>query len=288
MERKSSGVTDFIESLREASEQCTSAHTHIHRVSFPPSELLQHKFSPSQSDEHLATVTCCIAFGNDHPFLETALNSISNQTVPVQKICVGVDNSINGSNPYRALGGTLTEYRHFVGSHGPFVIMEQMIRDATTEYILLMDSDDIAHPDRLAILLSTARSTGSDFVGSASLQVTESGAQAIGADVFPMFPREALNRNICHAALYPTLLVRRAAFIELGGFATFESFGMDSEFVVRASRYHNFRNIPLPLYLKRDRSTSLTNDCVTGMVSERRKRILEFTCRRYEEIFNAS
>lgn len=288
MEKTIICMNEYMDQLRGASELCISAHSHMDLVPFTPNELMRHRFLTRESEMHFATVTCCIAFGNDHHFLELALNSIYTQTTPPQNVLVGIDNGIDETCDKKNSPVGHIEYHNFIGSHGPYVIMDQLIRRATSEFILLMDSDDIAHPDRLSILIDIAQSTGADFVGSAALHMDESGTKSIGADVFPPFPRDALSRNMCHPALYPTLLFRRAAFIDLGGFAKFESFGMDSEFIYRASRYHNFQNVHLPLYIKRDRATSLTNNPLTGMESERRRRVIDFTYSHYRDLFDVS
>ncbi|PRX19166.1 glycosyl transferase family 2 [Paraburkholderia sp. BL18I3N2] len=228
-------------------------------------------------------VTCCVAFGNDHPYLSQALSSIAAQNMLPAKILVGIDNSSGLSEETQ---NDLVDIHHFRGRNGPFFIMDSLIRMADSKYILIMDSDDISHPDRLELLLNCAVEGEAEVVGSAVGNFEEYDEKISTLGVFPRDPYEALANGLCHAMLYPTILIRRSAYLDIGGFSDFDFFGMDTDFIVRLAHRRRGVNLPLPLYAKRRRTMSLTECRSTGMESDRRANILEYTSTRHRALFS--
>ena len=230
----------------------------------------------------LPSVTCCIAFGNDHPYLHESLMSISLQSLRPDKIFVGVDNCL--CDGYRIDSASGVKFFSFKGHNGPFAVMNHLINASTTDYVLIMDSDDISHPNRLEILLCAAEENSLDLVGSSVVNFDEGGDEIFTLGVFPTFPYAALKKCMCHSMLYPTILRRRSLYNDVGGFSSFEKFGMDTDFLIRAIHARSSMNLYLPLYAKRRRSVSLTESPLTGAVSARRSLVLKYTIDRYNEL----
>ena len=228
-------------------------------------------------------VTCCIPFGNDHSYLNDAIGSVMKQTTKPCKILVGVDSA--GESKLSCDLPSCVEVYHAPRHVGPFSIMDTLIRMAETEYILVLDSDDLSHPYRLQLLLASAEDARLDIVGSAVTYFSETSNAISALGIFPTFPLQALRTGMCHAVLYPSCLFRRKMYIDVGGFSDFDYFGMDTEFILRTVSHGNSLNVSSPLYLKRIRATSLTRSPDTGMVSARRRRIMRFTAAKHLALF---
>jgi GT2 family glycosyltransferase len=251
----------------------------------PVPTLLQHKFAISRAEIDRVDVTCCIAFGKDHDFLPEALQSLEKQSIRPSEILVGIDNS-STEDPLRKSENGI-RYVLFEGNHGPFAVMDRLIREARSTYVLILDSDDICHPHRIECLLSVLKRYSLDLVGSAVAYFSDVRKSVQQFGIFPPDPRKALFQGYCHAILYPTILMRRSLYVEIGRFSRFDYFGMDTEFTLRAVRLGRAVNVAFPLYLKRHRATSLTHAASTGMESRRRARIETYTQGRYHYFYRS-
>jgi glycosyltransferase involved in cell wall biosynthesis len=88
---------------------------------------------------------------------------------------------------------------------------------ARGEYIARFDADDLCLPDRFAVQLATARSTGADFVFGAAHDVDAAG-MATGRT------RQSTTQlwNRC-GPVHPTAFVRRSALLALGGYGQLDA-----------------------------------------------------------------
>jgi hypothetical protein len=232
------------------------------------------------------TVSCCMTFGGDHFYLGQAISSILGQSLAPSRILLGVDNWGDARDHLRQIRSPLIEIVPFEGHNGHFAVLDSLIRRCDTEYVLLLDSDDFSHPDRLACLLQWVENGSHDLVGSSAVHFLENARTVESIEVFPTLPRSSLQRGLCHAMLYPSALMRTQVYHDLDGFSRFEKFGMDTEFVLRAAAKVETRNVSLPLYFKRRRRNSLTGRHDTGFGSIARQRVLEFTASQHQEIYS--
>lgn len=216
-------------------------------------------------------VTCLIPFGGDHTHLEDCLSSIIDQTTAPGSVIVGLD--YDGPPPRlpERLALQVRLQRASAPGAGPFRMMEELIAAASTPYLQLQDSDDLALPGRLRAQLSALKSGDLAAVGCAVINFEEQEVESIG--IFPDDPAQALSKMFGPACLYPSLLLRRDTFDSCGGFAHLESFGIDTELVVRLTAWGSVRNLAEPMYMKRSRKLSLTQASDTGFGSERRKAV---------------
>lgn len=266
------------------SQDCEASHSYqklFADLSLSLDELLNSSFKSRGGASVAHNVTACIAYGQDHDFLFESALSLSVQSLLPGKILIGVDGATR--NDMFRLSDGVTIFR-MKSRRGPFKVMHDLINYSDTEFVLISDSDDISHQNRLQILLECAHQTKSHIVGSSVAYFDElSRIHSIG--VFPKNPAAAFQRGMCHAMLYPSCLISRDLFFRVGGFSDFESFGMDSEFILRACRYFTSSNVHWPLYLKRDRAGSLTDSDATGMKSLRRQRVIEYTLAKFRELY---
>jgi hypothetical protein len=228
------------------------------------------------------SLTVCMPYGNDHSYLLDALTSISSQTVPPNELLLGVDNA---RCELRLPQNTPTRVFYHRGRKGPFAVMQSLLSEAKTELVLFHDSDDISHPDRIYHLLAAMREHDADAVGSAVAYFSGTNPNIEVFGVFPLLPHIPLQRRYCHTMLYPSLLIRRSVFFEIGGFDHFELFGMDTEFLIRLARSKKVVNIALPVYFKRRRPDSLIESPATGMKSMRRREVIRYTIEKHRNLF---
>ena len=121
-------------------------------------------------------------------------------------------------------------------------MVDAAIRETSADVISLQDSDDLSHPQRFLLQLETMKAFQLDAVGTNCAHFCKTKVKSFG--LFPIHPTTALRQRYGHVVLYPTLMFRRNAYLEVGGFSDFRKFGMDTEFVNRL-----WSNFPRPKYL---------------------------------------
>ena len=87
-------------------------------------------------------------------------------------------------------------------------------------------------------------------VGTAAVNFRGETLQSIG--IFPEDPRKALEKAFGHVLLYGTLVLRKEAYAECGGFRHVERFGLDTEFVNRLAALVPVRNLSVALLHEED------------------------------------
>lgn len=274
--------------LPAIANEAVGGHRNVELYSISLGDILTARCASSDrwGAKSTSNVTCCIPYGGGHPHLGRAIRSIVSQTVRPGLILVGVDGVDVSHEFISGLAGDIpleldcSEHRE-----GPFRTMERLIRKSAGEFILLQDSDDVSHPQRIELLLYMLKNLDVDLIGSAVVHFREEDGCVHSLDIFPPFPDVALRRQYCHAIMYPSIMFRRKVFEQSGGFLHLERFGMDSEFLLRAVSNCKSCNSYLPLYLKCRRAESLTEAAATGFGSFRRESVARFTERRYAELY---
>ena len=150
---------------------------------------------------------------------------------------------------------------------GPYVARHVLSRRATTDLLILQDSDDVPLEGRRAALVAAMRDGGWDMVGSHELRVDERLHEVIGlrfpADINAALQAVAPMVNE-HVFLHPTTALRVAALHRAGGFSTVRSFAADTQFVLRSHFFLRSGNVDGFFYLRRKRYGSLTTSPGTG------------------------
>jgi len=172
----------------------------------------------------------------DRPaLLAEAIASIRATGYPAEIVVVN-----DGSAHPDVDGVTLVEHET---SHGRSAAANAGVKAAKNEYIAFLDDDDLYYPEHLSTLANAAR--GSSAAGWYSDAVS---AFIDGASRQPMriyardFDRELL--LVDNYIPLPTLLFRRADFLDLGGFdAAFDLFE-DWDFLIRLSQRGEFIHVP--------------------------------------------
>jgi succinoglycan biosynthesis protein ExoO len=113
------------------------------------------------------TVSVVMANFNGGAYLADAVRSVQSQTLSDLEIIVSDDfSSDNSVDIVRALQAADPRIRLLQSERnaGPAAARNQAIAAAAGEWIAIMDSDDIMHPERLEKLLAAASADGADLV----------------------------------------------------------------------------------------------------------------------------
>jgi glycosyltransferase involved in cell wall biosynthesis len=99
-------------------------------------------------------ISVCIPTYNGEKFLKQQLDSILNQSVPVDEIIISDDSSTDKTieiiKSYKDNCIKLLENQNF---KSPIFNLENALRNVTGDYIFLADQDDIWHSDKVKIVL---------------------------------------------------------------------------------------------------------------------------------------
>ena len=128
-------------------------------------------------------VSVVIPCFNAHGTLEAAVQSALNQTYSAIEVILVDDGSTdNTAEVIRSLCLTDTRVRaiYFRENLGPSVARNAAIRAATTEWISLLDADDLYEPHRIEALLNLALSTGAELVADNIIVEDEHGRRKLG------------------------------------------------------------------------------------------------------------
>ena len=156
---------------------------------------------------------------------------------------------------------------------GPFVVRQRAVEQTTCPHVLFQDSDDVPTCDRAARLQVALGAMGAgalDAVGSHELRLDYLTGRVVAVR-FPLDASAALRVAMGHPALFPSLLVRRASLLAVGGFSTHLRFALDTQLLLRAAPTWRVGNVDAFLYLRRRHPGSLTTDPATALNSPARE-----------------
>lgn len=153
---------------------------------------------------------------------------------------------------------------------GPFVARQRAAELTKCKWLLFQDSDDVPTLDRAAALQAALVERRLDAVGSHELRLDYLTGRVVAVR-FPLDASAALRVATGHPALFPTLLVRRASLLAVGGFSTHLRFALDTQLLLRAAPTWRLGNVDAFLYLRRRHPNSLTTDPATALGSPARE-----------------
>lgn len=108
------------------------------------------------------------------------------------------------------------------------------IRLAQTEYVAIMDSDDVARPDRLERELYALESNQLDLVGAYVSVMDEDGKYLYNMDNLPLTHEKIAKRmRVNNCVPHPTWFMRKQMYINLDGYTDMQG-GEDYDFLLRA------------------------------------------------------
>ncbi len=155
---------------------------------------------------------------------------------------------------------------------GPYVLRDALARRARETLLAWQDSDDLPCADRLVRLRADLARTHCDFIGSHELRVDEING-TVKAIRYPLDVTGALERWPGQSLLGGAALIRRAAYLQAGGFSRHRMFNSDTEFLLRAYFHMRIRNVDEFLYVRWRRTGSLTTRLASSGTSPARMKL---------------
>jgi hypothetical protein len=215
--------------------------------------------------------------------LAAALRSIACGEVSA-KVLVGLDS--RGTAAYRSLMSRYPAVEFFQSEPaplGPYAVRHALALRARAPYLLFHDSDDVSCRDRIDRLHLAMLSTRAGLVGSHELRIDEI-CECVTAVRFPVDVNAALRVNPHHPMLFPSTLMRRDSYFEVGGLSTDRTFAYDTQFVFRCSFALRIANVDEFLYIRRRREGSLTTAPATALGTPVRVELLTSWMRDFRSV----
>jgi len=175
----------------------------------------------------MTRISIGIASYNQSEYLEDAIESAYNQTTPAHEIIIvndgSTDNSLEIAERYT--------FREFPGIESPVRVINQVnkglsstrntiIMNATGDYILFLDADDILKEDAIAKFTAEVTRTNADIIAPSFEEFGKSERQVI-LGVFTMEDLMKANR------LGYFSLIRRTALLSIGGYSPRMTWGWE-------------------------------------------------------------
>jgi glycosyltransferase involved in cell wall biosynthesis len=205
-------------------------------------------------------VSVIMSVFNGEPFLRAALESMFRQTFTDFEFIIIDDGSTDRS------AAIIREYidpRLILleqDNQGIAMALNRGLSIAQGEYIARQDADDISHPERFRVQLEFLDAHPEIAVlGTAGLLIDSEGRQF---SAFLPFTRheqlvKELLRGVC-PLLHGSVLVRRAALVDVGGYKSVFGHAQDVELWLRMSARYRLANVRDVLYQLRKHDESIT------------------------------
>lgn len=215
------------------------------------------------------------------PYVEEAVRSILNQTLNQGQnqiiLHLIADGILPKDDPIVGKFEFLPQVRTYYTKQavGPYVACLQVFQYLESDYLAIMDGDDIALPHRLEYSIRKLEETGSDLFGACMLQFVDYRNQDVGVlERWKEIPvHQSVKRKDGYTVVNCTMVIHRHVFEELNGFRDFYC-GADIHFIQRAFdagyQIHCSDEI---VGLRRLMSSSISNNGQTGLGSDIRKKV---------------
>lgn len=196
------------------------------------------------------TISVVIPTYNYSRFIGEALKSILGQTLPPMEIVVVDDGSTDETETIVTSFGERVEYIRQENA-GVSAARNRGVAETTGELITFVDADDIVQPDFLEAMFgefSAKSDVGLAHCGT-RLFDSETG-ETLSFDLDGGAEGVADNLLLWEGPGFPApglVMVRREAFLEVGGFDPRQKVGEDWDFCYRVARKYQVAFVPKPL-----------------------------------------
>ena len=238
---------------------------------------------PAPVTGHASAVDVLLPHRGSPALLAAALRSIACGEASA-KVLVGLDS--RGTAAYRSLISRYPAVEFFQSEPaplGPYAVRHALALRARAPYLLFHDSDDVSCRDRIDRLQQAMLGTRAGLVGSHELRLDEI-CECVTAVRFPIDVNAALRVNPHHPMLFPSTLMLRESYLEVGGLSTDRTFAYDTQFVFRCSFALRIANVDEFLYIRRRREGSLTTAPATALGTPVRVELLTSWMRDFRSV----
>lgn len=215
------------------------------------------------------TISVIIPSNRGGPYLTEAVASLRAQTLPASEILL-----VDDGSPAPGLEDVARELglRYLrQESSGISVARNTGVRVVDSEWVAFLDDDDLWHPDRLEAQVSAlthapgaiACSTGGDHIDAEGRPLGEPWAA-------PNASAEEMLRGRVPTPRITTLLVRRDAYLAVGGCRTRMEPSEDNDLIARLLLLGEFVTVDRPLVSYRRHASNVTRRSLAGRQAGRR------------------
>jgi glycosyltransferase involved in cell wall biosynthesis len=193
-------------------------------------------------------VSVVVATNRSGPYLDEALRSVADQTWPrVELVIVDDGSSDPEAVDQAALAVDGARVIHQAAS-GVSIARNVGVADTSGDFIAFLDDDDRWHPRRLERLMSALGNEPLAAVAySAMRTVDATGSRELApADQVAVESRLDVARRRTGIIL-PAIMIRRSAFVAVGGFHSRIRLAQDLDLILRLAEYGDFVFVPSTL-----------------------------------------
>jgi hypothetical protein len=179
-------------------------------------------------------------YQEDERQVRQSIESILNQTLSDFYFIIVIDDPNNIKlikiiNEYAKIDNRIKVYINEKNMGCPYS-KNKGVRLAQTEYIAIMDADDIAKPNRLEVQLEKIKSDELDIVAGYVRVISNSGKSLYNMDNLPITHVDIVKKlKVNNCMPHPTWFVKKKVYTELGGYDDLQGCE-DYDFLVRAVR----------------------------------------------------
>jgi glycosyltransferase involved in cell wall biosynthesis len=167
-------------------------------------------------------------------------------------------------------------------NRGLIATRNQLLEEASGEFIAWMDSDDLSHPDRLKHQVAAFDSDDSLVCIGSNVELIDPEGEYLGFENYPQDHEAILAEQMLGSGLrFPSTMQRRSVAIGVGGFREPFHMGEDFDYLLRIGESGRMANLPDRLYFYRQHLVSICSslganwpvyrEVILSLASERRR-----------------
>ena len=239
----------------------------------------------SHTNGKVPAVSVLMPVYNTARYLAQALESILAQTFGDFEFVILDDGSTDGSvNIVQEYAQRDPRIRFFPLAHQGYVsVLRQGLSHCRGEFVARMDSDDVAKPDRLEKQLHFLRAHPEIVAVGSQIEIIDPYGSPIDRPQHKLKHEEIeadMLVGIGWAMVHPTVVMRRAVVMEIGGYRQDLTVSEDLDLFLRLAECGRVANLPEVLLQYRQHLTSVNYNCYEQQKAAKRQIIADAYKRR--------
>lgn len=221
---------------------------------------------------------------NSAAYVEEALASVQAQEFDDFELIVIDDGSTDGSTEILKAFAAREPRMRLISrtNRGLIATRNELLEEASGEFIAWMDSDDLSHPARLRRLLATFNADERLVCVGSNVETIDPDGSILGVELYP-YDHDSICADQMRGAgfRFPSTMLRRSTTMKVGSFREPFKIGEDFDFLLRVTEHGRVGNVPETLYFYRQHLLSTVTalgvnwpgyrDTILSLARERRE-----------------